>query len=139
VAYPYGGPQSQNHTAAILYKKAQFEVLDQGVFWLSETPHAPSIGWDATDTRICSWAKLQDRATGQAFYFFSAHFYYRYVTARQHSGPLMVRMINEIAQGGLPVICTGDLNSDPETPQIQAIKAVFNDAFETSLTPPLGP
>lgn len=139
VAYPYGGPKSENHTAAILYKTDKYKVLDEGVFWLSETPDQPSVGWDATDTRICTWAKLQNKITGEAFYFFNAHFYYRYVTARQHSGPLMTRMIKAIADDDLPVICTGDFNSSSETSQIQAIKGYLDDAFEVSLTPPLGP
>lgn len=139
VAYPYAGATSKNHTASIVYKKDKLEAVDHGVFWFSETPEKQSIGWDATDTRICSWAKMKDKASGQEFYFFTAHFYWRYVTAKQNSGPLMVRMVKEIAKDGLPVICTGDYNSAVTTSQIQAIKAFLKDARDVTATPPFGP
>src|SRR5690606_3252945 len=110
VGYPYAGASSQNHTASIVYKKAEFEVLDHGVFWYSETPDIQSIGWDATDTRICSWAKMKHKTSGQEFYFFNSHFYWQYVTARRNSGAVMVQKIQEIVTDNLPVISVGDLN-----------------------------
>lgn len=138
VAYPYGGKQGDIHTAAIVYRKDKYEVRDRGVFWFSETPNEKSIGWDATDTRICTWAKMRDKVSGQEFYFFTAHFYWRYVTAKQNSGPLMVRMVKEIAKDGLPVICTGDYNSRDTTSQIKAIKEHLKDAYDVSKTAPFG-
>jgi endonuclease/exonuclease/phosphatase family metal-dependent hydrolase len=138
IAYPYAGANSNSHTASILYKKDKFEVIDHGVFWLSQTPHKQSIGWDASDTRICSWAKMKDYTSGQEFYFFTAHFYWRKVTAKQNSGPLMVRMIQEIADEKIPIICTGDFNSVDTTSQIPAIKEVLNDAYEVTENSPLG-
>ncbi|HMR18273.1 MAG TPA: endonuclease/exonuclease/phosphatase family protein [Sphingobacterium sp.] len=139
IAYPYAGANANSHTAAIVYKKDKYEVSDQGVFWLSETPHEQSIGWDATDTRICTWAKMRDRSSGQEFYFFNAHFYWRYITAKQNSGPLMVRTIQEIVKEDIPIICTGDFNSVDSTSQIQAIKKVFKDAYDVTENAPFGP
>ncbi|WP_277508348.1 endonuclease/exonuclease/phosphatase family protein [Ereboglobus sp. PH5-5] len=139
VAHPYGGKQGNIHTAAIVYRSDKYKVLDKGVFWFSETPNEKSIGWDATDTRICTWAKMKDNASGQEFYFFTAHFYWRYVTARQNSGPLMVRMVKEITKDSLPVICTGDFNSPDTTPQYKAITEYLKDAYHATATPPLGP
>jgi endonuclease/exonuclease/phosphatase family metal-dependent hydrolase len=138
VAYPYGGSNADNHTAAIVYRKDKYEVLDQGVFWLSETPYEQSIGWDATDTRICAWAKMRDKLTGKSFYFFNAHFYWRYTTAKANSGPLVVRMIQEIVNENIPVICTGDYNSNPSTPQIQSIKGFLSDARDVAVHAPFG-
>ncbi|CAF4968406.1 unnamed protein product, partial [Rotaria sp. Silwood1] len=38
--------------SAIFYRSNRFEILDNGTFWLSETPGIPgSIGWDAAKTR----------------------------------------------------------------------------------------
>ncbi len=139
VGHPYAGRTSTNHTASIVYKKDKYEVLDKGVFWFSETPDKQSIGWDATDTRICTWARMKDKPSGQEFYFFTAHFYWRYVTAKQNSGPLMVRMVREIAKDNLPVICTGDYNSAPSTSQIKAIKGFLKDARDVTVNPPFGP
>lgn len=139
IGYPYGGANGRNHTASIVYKVSEFELLDQGQFWYSETPKVKSIGWDATDQRICTWAKMKHKPSGLKFYFFSSHFYWRYVTARQHSGQVLVNQIKWIATEDLPVISTGDLNSKPTTTQIADISAFLKDAYKISETPPKGP
>lgn len=139
VGYPYGGSTGKIHTASIVYKASEFEVLDQGEFWYSETPDVKSIGWDATDLRICTWARMKHKASGQEFYFFSSHFYWRYVTAKQHSGKVLVAKIKEIVKDNLPVISTGDLNSTPSSPQIADISAYLQDAYKISETAPSGP
>ncbi len=138
VGHPYGGANNNAHNCAIFYKTAKYAVLDKGVFWLSETPDVPSIGWDATDQRICYWAKFRDLKTGLEFYFFTAHFYWRNHTAKENSGPLLASKIREIA-GDAPVISTGDYNSLPSSPQIKAILTLLKDAREVTETPAVGP
>jgi endonuclease/exonuclease/phosphatase family metal-dependent hydrolase len=139
IAYPYAGVNSNSHTACILYKTNKYDIIDHGVFWLSQTPHEQSIGWDASDTRICSWAKMKDISSGQKFYYFVVHFYWRNVTARQNSGPLVVQMIEELADKNIPIICSGDFNSVDTTSQIQAIKKTFKDSYEVTENSPYGP
>ncbi len=132
VAHPYGG-KGDLHNAAILYKKDRFELLDSGVFWLSETPEVRSIGWDASDHRVCNWGKFREKFSGKEFFFFNTHFYWRKEIARKESGPLMAIKIKGIA-GNSPTIITGDFNSRPETSQIAAIKEVVNDTHEVTKT-----
>ncbi|MFZ4262745.1 endonuclease/exonuclease/phosphatase family protein [Sphingobacterium sp. HJSM2_6] len=132
VAKPYGGKTNDIHTCSILYKDALFELLDEGVFWLSQTADVPSIGWDATDQRICQWAKFKIKESGKIFYFFNAHFYYQKKEARLQSGALMVRKMKEIA-GDHSIICTGDFNSTVEKTQIKQIKAHYLDAYDVSI------
>lgn len=139
VGYPYAGKTSRNHTASIVYKKAELEVVDHGVFWYSETPDVESIGWDATDTRICTWARMKHNLSGQEFYFFTSHFYWRLQTAKRNSGALMAQKIQEIVTDDIPIISTGDLNSLPNSPQIKDVLAVLQDAFHISETTPQGP
>jgi len=139
IGYPYGGSTSKNHTASIVYKKAEYEVVDQGVFWYSETPDVESIGWDATDTRICTWARMKHKASGQQFYFFASHFYYQYVTAKRNSGAVLVQKIQEIVTDNLPVISTGDYNSNPSTPQVLDILTLLQDSYDITETPRSGP
>lgn len=131
VSYPYGG-KNDHHQNAIVYKRNLFEPLDAGVFWLSETPDIPSIGWDATDRRICNWVKFKHKLTGKVFFFFNAHFYWRNHEAKKQSGALIAKMIKNIA-GNEPVICVGDFNSTSETDQISDLKKILNDSFEVSL------
>lgn len=138
ISNPYGGKDNKLHTATIFYKKEKFEVLDSGVFWLSQTPGCESIGWDASDTRLCQWVLFRERTTQKTFYFFNTHYYWRKQVAREESGPLLARKIQEIA-GGSPILLTGDFNSRENTPQIMAIKKVLRDAFSVTRTKPEGP
>jgi len=130
IGYPYGG-KNDHHNAAIVYKSSLFELMDAGVFWLSETPDVPSKGWDATDRRVCQWARFKDKKNGREFFYFNAHFYWQLKIAKQESGPLIAQKIKEIA-GNLPVICVGDFNSTVETSQIKAMKSILSDAYDIS-------
>lgn len=136
--HPYGGSSGTNHNSIIFYKKQMFDVLDKGVFWLSQTPDEPSLGWDATDRRICYWIKFKEKKSGKEFFFFNAHFYWKFKIAKEQSGPLMVRKIKEIA-GDSPVICTGDLNSGATSPQMKAMREFFSDAYDVTQTAKKGP
>lgn len=124
--------------SAIFYKKERFELLDKGDFWLSETPEKPSYGWEARHRRICSWGKFKDRKTKKTFYVFNAHFDHQAVEARRQSGILMVQKMKEIAQNN-PVVFMGDLNSTPDTEQIQTISGYLNDSYKVTELPPYGP
>ena len=125
--------------SAIFYKTERFKLLESGNFWLSETPDTPRKGWDATCcNRICSWAKFKDANTKKVFYFFNVHFDHQGVVARRESGKLMIQKIKEIA-GNAPVIFTGDLNSTPETEQVQTIQTLLNDSYQVTAMPPYGP
>ena len=125
--------------AAIFYRKDRFQLLQSGDFWLSQTPGKPSLGWDSSNNiRICSWGKFKDRNTKKVFFFFNVHFDHRGVEARKQSAHLMLKKIKEIA-GDVPVVCTGDFNSTPETEQIQTMKTLLKDSREVSEQAPYGP
>jgi endonuclease/exonuclease/phosphatase family metal-dependent hydrolase len=130
---------SGSEHSAVIYKTDRFKLLDSGNFWLSETPDKPGKGWDATCcNRICSWAKFKDANTKKVFFVFNVHFDHQGVIARKESGKLMVQKIRTIA-GNVPAICTGDLNSTPETEQVQTMQTILNDAFAVTASPPYGP
>ncbi|MDR2232554.1 MAG: endonuclease/exonuclease/phosphatase family protein [Tannerella sp.] len=131
--------QTAGEHSAIFYKKDRFEVLEQGNFWLRETPDVPGKGWDATCcNRICSWGQFKDKQSGKTFYYFNVHFDHQGVVARQESGKLMVAKIKEIAKDA-PVICTGDFNSLPDTEQIRLLSEYLNDSRAVTQAPPYGP
>ncbi len=134
LGHSYGTVSANHHNCATFYRTALFEVLDSGVFWLSQTPEAPSVGWDADDHRICQWTRFRVKKTGKEFFFFNTHFYWRLKEAKAESGPLLVRKMKEIA-GENPVICVGDFNSGSGTPQIMALKEMLSDAYDISQQP----
>lgn len=109
------GKHAGEHSA-IFFKKDKYELLTGGNFWLSETPTVPgSKGWDAGLTRICSWVKLKDKATGTSFFVFNTHFDHKGKQARRNSAALIRTMADSLA-GNDPVIITGDFNFTPDDP-----------------------
>ena len=100
----------------IAYRKSRFTAVANGDFWLSETPEIPgSKSWDAALTRICSWVRLRETATGREFLFANTHFDHKGVVARQEASRLISARLPLIA-AGLPAILTGDLNIDEDNP-----------------------
>lgn len=94
----------------IIYKKNRIEVHDFGKFWYSETPDVASKGWDASQYRICVWAKFKDKATNKEFYHFNSHFDNTGDIARVESAKMLLAKIKLIAND-YPVFATGDFNS----------------------------
>ena len=99
--------------AAIFFRPDRLRLLDQGNFWISETPDRPGKGWDAACVRVCTWGRFagQTATDDDAFYFFNLHMDHVGVVARREGARLIVRKIREIAHGA-PVIVTGDFNVD---------------------------
>ena len=103
--------RSAGEHEVIFYDRQQLELLEQGHFWLSETPGKPGLGWDAACIRICTWGKFRSIGSGKTFCFLNLHMDHVGVVARRESARLVVSRIRELAQG-LPVILTGDFNVD---------------------------
>lgn len=98
--------------AAILIDRSRLEVLEQGTFWFSDTPEVPgSTSWGNDIPRICTWARLRDRASGRPFYVYNVHWDHRSQPSRERSGELLIRSIARRAYGEDPVIVTGDFNA----------------------------
>lgn len=138
ICHPYGGKDGNLHNCATFYRRDRFEVLDEGTFWYSETPDEKSLGWDATDLRICNWGRFRDRRSGREFYLFNSHFYWRLKEAKHNSGKVLRDKVKQIA-GDAAVICTGDFNSTDDSPQIKDIEELLRDARSISESAPAGP
>lgn len=109
----------------IFYLKEKYELVDSGTFWLSETPRKPSKGWDAQFNRVCTWAVLQNRETGERYAHFNTHLDHVGEQARQNSVQLI---LDKIAELGLPTVCTGDFNATEQTSVYEKMTAVLGDS-----------
>ena len=124
--------------SAVFYSHKRFNKLQGGTFWLSETPGECSFGWDAACRRVCSWVRLEDKASGQQFFVFNTHFDHRGMEARKQSAALILKKIEKISGGELPVVLCGDFNLPPDSDPIGLIRGKLKDAFEVSQLPPYG-
>lgn len=135
--HPYSDNTGNIHNATIFYKRDKLELLSKGTFWYSPTPDVESIGWDATDLRLCHWGKFRDKASGKEFFFFNSHLYWRKHEARANSGKVHIAKVQQIA-GDMPVVSVGDFNSVESEVQIQDIRSLLGDAYHLSATTPQG-
>jgi endonuclease/exonuclease/phosphatase family metal-dependent hydrolase len=124
---------------AVFYRNTRFGKLNDGMFWLSETPDKPGLGWDAICNRTVTWIKLKDKITKKAFYVFDTHFDHKGRVAREEAAKLILKSIREINKENLPLILTGDLNLTKNTVPVQSILKELNDAMDKTLTPHYGP
>ncbi|NQU85549.1 MAG: endonuclease/exonuclease/phosphatase family protein [Mariniphaga sp.] len=123
----------------IFYNKNLFTLIENGQFWLSETPEKPGFGWDSKFNRICTWCKFIQKKTDIEFFVLNTHFDHIADTARKNSAILINKFIAEKNQDNLPVILMGDFNLTPETYPISLIKEDFRDSREISEASPYGP
>ena len=122
-------PKGDGESCPIFYLKSKFKLLDSGNFWLSDTPDVPSIGPGAGCKRICTWAKLQDKLTGDVFVHINTHFDHISEEARVQ-GALIVNRFMEAHFADVPVVFTADMNT---TDDGEAYSTMTQDLKDTRL------
>ena len=104
----------------IFYLKEKYDLIDEGVFWLSETPNEPSMGWDAACPRIAGWALLRDKRAGFAYAHFNTHLDHVGEAAMLNGARLVAQRVKAME---LPAVLTGDMNVTPGSPAMEALLA----------------
>ena len=92
---------------AICYDKEKFTLIKEGIFWLSETPHKVSIGWEAICHRICVTALLKHNESGKYFDVYNVHLDSQDELARNEGIKLVM---NKVKDSSFPSIVCGDMN-----------------------------
>ena len=118
--------------AAIFYNINKVIVLASGTFWLSDTPEAVSVGWDASMERICTYGLFEDISNGQQMWVFNAHFDHKGPTAREFSAKLIVDRIRELNHKQYPVVLMGDFNATEDQAPIQVMSDYLDDGLRAS-------
>ncbi|MBQ8600418.1 MAG: hypothetical protein IJ407_03435 [Clostridia bacterium] len=97
----------------VLYKTAKYEELNQGYFWLSETPKSQSLSFGATsegDYRISSWVKLKVKGSDEEFYCYSTHYALGDAESVIPSTQLYIDLFNEMDPDAYAFV-GGDMNT----------------------------
>lgn len=126
-------------SSPVLFCKKRFNLLEQSTFWLSETPDAVSMGWDAACNRVCTYVKLYDKRAKQTIWVFNTHLDHVGVQARCNGLTLVKNRIAELTEPNQKVILMGDFNI---TPNDECLKPLQDDFFDTraiSIKSPEGP
>lgn len=131
----------ESEFSSIFYNSKNLTLVKSNTFWLSETPSIPSLGWDASFKRICTYGVFKTKKTKQEFLVFNTHLDHMGEKARIQSALLIIKKIKEINTKKLSVILMGDFNCEPNSEPINGIKGYLNDGVKlskTSLTGPMG-
>jgi endonuclease/exonuclease/phosphatase family metal-dependent hydrolase len=120
--------KTRGEYSAILYRADRWRVDASGTFWLSDTPDVvASKNWGNEITRIVTWGRFINQATGRALYVFNTHFDHQSQPSRVKSAELLARQIADRDPKD-PVIVTGDLNAGEDNPTIRYLKGEVGES-----------
>lgn len=102
---------SAEETMAVFWLKDSLTVLDQGTFWLSETPDKPGMGWDAAYPRTLTWVEFMHKGSKLKFFMFNTHLDNKGKTARTESMKLIAEKMKELNPDNYAAFLTADFNT----------------------------
>ena len=110
-----------------------FELLDQGTFWLSETPHQASKSWDSAHYRVCGWVKLEHKVSGRLYFYLNTHLDHQGSVARRLGVKVILGEILKWQQAfpNAYFVLTGDFNANPTKTPYKEVEAsdLLADSF----------
>ena len=116
----------------IFYRTDRLTLLDQGDFWLSETPEVVgSQSWGTDLPRLASWAVFETKeAKPHRFLFVDTHLPHREQDdeARDKAARLILSRLPDLAKG-LPLVLAGDMNARPDTAAYRTFANALTDAW----------
>ena len=122
----------KSESCPIFYSEARFELLDGGIFWLTDTPNVMSRHEGCFQYRIATFAKLKDKSTGLVIAIYNAHPDWTPAEARKEE--LKVVAAQAQASDADKVVVLGDLNADKHTESGAESLAAFEAFLKDSKT-----
>ena len=135
---------AKGEACPVIYRRARFEEIASGTFWLSDTLDEPgSRHWGNTLPRICTWAELRDRGDGSVLRLYNLHLDNASAESRRRSVEAILARVEarastspEPAPGteATPPVTTillGDFNEPPDGPALTRLRAAggWRDAW----------
>ncbi len=115
-----GGSEGLHNS--IFYDASRFVLSEEGTYWFSDTPDVPgSKGWGNIIPRTCTWARLIEKDSGQAFYLYNTHLDHISLRSRKRSVVFLTERIH-VRSFPDPFILTGDFNARERSAPIQYLK-----------------
>jgi len=131
----------------IFYKESKLELVENGNFWLSETPSIPgSVSWGSACPRMATWGVFHTKKENHPkkyLMFINTHLDHMSEVARIEGVKLIKQMISnqmaKIQQNSVGVVVVGDLNATENSAPIHAmttpILASSSPATSSSASP----
>ena len=119
------GGDERGEYAAILYRKARFQLDDTNTFWLSDTPDVPSRDWFALFPRICTCCQLTERESGKSLRIYNTHLDHLSARARINGVKLIMERLME-EDSAIPVVFMGDFNAKPGSRTLRTLESLLD-------------
>ena len=122
-----GGPVN-----SIFYRQEKFNLVSNGAYWLSETPHVPgSRSWESDCIRLAVWGQFRSLDARGDLRFINTHL--DHVSQKAREG--QATKINEDSSAyetDFPQILTGDMNASSVNPAVASFfESGWSDTYET--------
>ncbi len=121
----------KGETSGFLYKRSVFTLLDSGTFWVSETPDVPSTSFDEKYNRSLTWGLFKVNKTGKRFFYFNTHLGLTW-TSQVKGVEMIMGKMKEINPEGLPLIFSGDLNTDISSKAFDGLKQIMLNSADVA-------
>lgn len=118
----------------IFYRTDRLKLVKSGDFWLSDTPDVVgSNTWGNVFPRMVNWGLFERLSDHRQFYLLDTHFPYREQDepSRTRSAQLIATWVSKLP-AGVPVILTGDFNTDRASPAHRVLTATLKDTYDTA-------
>lgn len=115
------GKTLNDEASLIAYRKNAFEMISAETFWLSLAPSVWGSRYGAdqsTCPRVATAAVLKHREAERPFLFLNTHLDHKGSAARMYGAIQLLQYIDKMK---LPTVLTGDLNAQPDAPEIKVI------------------
>lgn len=118
--------EKQGEYSPLLFRKERFRLdeKENGTFWLSDTPEKPgSVTWGNACTRVCSWARLIDKETGNGLYVYNTHWDHKGLASRERAAGLILSRISKRRYQEEAVVLLGDFNASESSSEVKLLLA----------------
>lgn len=125
-----GGPEANNgqggNYQSILYRTERYELLEQGGFWLSDTPTEPTKLEGSKSIRSCTWVLIKDKLTAQTLFVCNTHLDNTTEELRIAQLNILLEQVGSYMEQYPTVFC-GDFNARPDSGVYQLALKRFSD------------
>ena len=134
--YVVGCPRENDLTGeqvCIAFRHDKFNLMKMDTFWLSPTPYAPGSRYPEQSIcpRTCTEVVLQELSSGKILRMLNTHLDHEGSLARMlGAGQILETMDAAHFVPDAPIILVGDMNAEPDSPEMQLIASRMQNLTE---------
>lgn len=111
--------------------QTQFDVLDSGDIWLSETPHVPgSKSFESMFPRLCTWVRGVDKNSKKEILAANVHLDHVQEMTRHEQIQVLSQQLKKLMKKKDALILMGDFNEAPDGQVRQHLNSALPELYD---------